>query len=43
VIFRDPAIRKKAETRTGIHDLTDLYKLVDSLKAVASFHCNGKQ
>lgn len=34
---------QKVETRTGISDLTELYKLADSLKAVASFHCSGKQ
>jgi hypothetical protein len=34
---------QKGETRTGISDLTELYKLTDSLKAVASFHCNAKQ
>lgn len=34
---------QKTETRTGINDLTELYKLTDSLKAVATFHCNGKQ
>jgi len=34
---------QKNETRTGISDLTDLYQLAESLKAVASFHCNGKQ
>jgi len=34
---------QKAETRTGIEDLTELYKLTDSLKAITSFHCNGKQ
>ena len=33
---------QKVETRTPISDLTDLYKLVDSLKAVATFHGNGK-
>lgn len=33
---------QKVETRTPISDLTDLYKLVDSLKAVAAFHGNGK-
>ncbi len=33
---------QKAETKTSISDLTDLYQLADGLKVVASFHANGK-
>lgn len=33
---------QKVETKTPIGDLTDLYQLADSLKAVTSFHGNGK-
>ncbi|WP_257309865.1 type I restriction endonuclease [Geothrix fuzhouensis] len=33
---------QKIETRTPISDLTDLYQMADGLKAVATFHGNGK-
>ncbi|MBL0210442.1 MAG: type I restriction enzyme HsdR N-terminal domain-containing protein [Holophagaceae bacterium] len=33
----------KVETKTAISDLTDLYQLIESLKAVANFYGNGQQ